>query len=77
MAPEEFTLGATIDQRTTIFTLGRAAAVLLGDGTPTPAAWRGGADLAAIIARACQTAPEARYGSVAEFYAAWRAARSG
>ena len=39
MAPEEFTRGARIDERTTVFTMGRAAAVFLarhgdGDGVP-------------------------------------------
>lgn len=32
MAPEEFCRGAQIDERTTVFTLGRAAYVLLSDG---------------------------------------------
>ena len=33
MAPEEFELGAPIDERTTVFTMGRTAAVLLSDNT--------------------------------------------
>jgi serine/threonine-protein kinase len=37
MAPEEFTLGATIDERTTVFNLGRTAFVFLGE----PGAFRG------------------------------------
>jgi len=32
MAPEEFKRGATIDERTTVFTLGRAAFVFLSEG---------------------------------------------
>lgn len=44
MAPEEFRRGAQIDQRTTVFTLGRAAFVLLSDGPRGEQArrlWRG------------------------------------
>ena len=33
MAPEEFSLNARIDIRTTVYTMGRTAAVLLSDGT--------------------------------------------
>src|SRR5690606_15429825 len=33
MAPEEFTLGAWIDQRTTVFTTGRTILIFLSDGT--------------------------------------------
>ena len=33
MAPEEFELGATIDERTTVFTMGRTAAVLMSDNS--------------------------------------------
>ena len=41
MAPEEFARGARIDERTTLFTMGRAAAVFLAragarDGARTP-----------------------------------------
>ena len=31
MAPEEFALGATIDERSTLFTMGRTAAIFLSD----------------------------------------------
>ena len=41
MAPEEFQRGAVIDQVTNVFNLGRAATVLLGDGTESMGAWRG------------------------------------
>ena len=36
MAPEEFELGARIDERTTVFTMGRTAAVLLAPGSNGP-----------------------------------------
>lgn len=75
MAPEEFTLGAWIDQRTTVYTLGRTILVFLADGTTAPAAFRGPEPLHRVAVRACQPAPERRYGSVAEFCSTWREAR--
>ena len=74
MAPEEFTLGATIDQRTTVFTLGRMAAILLGDGTLTQTAFRGTAQLHQVVLQACQPQPNQRFATVAAFCAAWFAA---
>jgi serine/threonine protein kinase len=71
MAPEELRRGATVDQRTTLFTVARAARVLLGEQD----AWRGGPALDAVVGRATSVAPEDRYRSFAEFARAWRAAR--
>jgi serine/threonine protein kinase, bacterial len=65
MAPEEFELGARIDERTTVFALGRAALVFLGERA-TPA------QLAAAT-RACRPDPADRFASVADFAAAWAA----
>ncbi len=63
MAPEELELGAQIDERTTVFNLGRAAAVFLGDrGTPS--------QLAAAT-RACAPDPSGRFATVAELLEAW------
>src|SRR5689334_8290505 len=63
MAPEEFELGARVDERTTVFNLGRAASVFLGErGTPN--------QLAAAT-RACSPDPEARFATVEAFHAAW------
>jgi serine/threonine-protein kinase len=63
MAPEEFELGARIDERTTVFNLGRAAFIFLGErGIP--------AQLAAAM-RACSPDPAARFASVEGFLAAW------
>jgi serine/threonine-protein kinase len=70
MAPEEFTLGAVIDQRTSVYTLGRTVFVLLGEQ------FRGSAALRAVAERACRERPDDRYPSVAAFCAAWRTARS-
>jgi len=63
MAPEEFELGARIDERTTVFNLGRAALVFLGERATPP-------QLAAAT-RACSPDPAGRFSSVADFVAAW------
>jgi len=41
MAPEEFELGALIDERTNVFVMGRTALVFLSDGTLNAEAFRG------------------------------------
>lgn len=66
MAPEEFELGARIDERTTVFNLGRAAFVFLGERM-TPAQH-------AAASRACSPDPGDRFASVAELAHAFRAA---
>ncbi len=68
MAPEEFTLGALIDQRTSVFTMGRTARVFLGDHLPGP--------LNGVVTRACRPDPADRHASLPEFCAAWHDARS-
>jgi serine/threonine-protein kinase len=77
MAPEELTLGAAIDERTTVFTLGRTAAEFLSDGTLNRPAFRGSDPLFAVMERACREAPEDRFASVEELCAAWFATTSG
>jgi len=77
MAPEEFERGASIDERTTVFTLGRTVANLLSDGTLARSAFRGSDAQFEVVSRACQTSREQRFASVADFYAAWLEAISG
>lgn len=69
MAPEEFERGARIDERTNVFTMGRAASVFLGSDI-------GGA-LGEVVRRACRQERVERYGSMEEFHAAWQQARRG
>jgi serine/threonine protein kinase, bacterial len=64
MAPEEFTLGALIDQRTTVFTMGRVVQEFLGDRAP--------ATVREVAVRACQEEPSQRYGSLSAFWSAWQ-----
>jgi serine/threonine-protein kinase len=78
MAPEESTKGATVDERSTVFTLGRAAFVLLSRG---PAGeqdqnlWRAGDALFQVATTATRPNPGDRYQSVAELIAAWQQAQ--
>jgi serine/threonine protein kinase len=74
MAPEEFQRGATIDQVTNVFTLGRTAMVLLGDGTGSLAGWRGSDAMRDVVLRATTPERAARHQTVREFVGDWRAA---
>lgn len=75
MAPEEFERGARIDERTTVFTMGRTAAVLLSDGTLGRCSFRGSDALYEVVRHACHDDREKRYDSVATFFDAWEDAR--
>lgn len=71
MTPEEFECGARIDERTTVFTMGRTAAVLLSDGTLERQPFRGSDALYEVIRRACCDDRGERYDSMTAFFAAW------
>ena len=77
MAPEEFELGARIDERTTVFTMGRTALVFLSDGSLAAGSFRGSRAQFDVISRAVQPDPDQRYDGVAAFYRAWRAPQTG
>lgn len=70
MAPEELRHGATIDERTTVFGLGRSIHHLFDhhDG------WRGSAHQRDVVTNATQADPGRRFASVADLVAAWTAA---
>jgi len=72
MAPEEFTRGATIDQRTNVYTLGRTAAVLLSDGDLRSDAWRSSDAMREVLLRATSPERDERFPSIAEFARTWR-----
>ena len=79
MAPEEFRRGAQIDERTTVFTLGRAAFVLLSNGQRGEQArslWPGSDTQYRVAQTATQADPARRYQSVAELCRSWRSALS-
>ncbi|WP_196279456.1 serine/threonine protein kinase [Catellatospora vulcania] len=73
MAPEEFRRGAVIDERTTVFNLGRMLRLLL-DGGDVEAAWRGTERQLAVITRGTDPHPGHRHATVGELATAWRAA---
>jgi hypothetical protein len=72
MAPEEALAGARIDERTTVYTLGRTMSVLLSDGTLERTPFRGDDGRFATMLRAADPAPERRFPSIAALDAAWR-----
>ena len=75
MAPEEFELGARIDERTNVFTMGRTAAVFLSDGTLDRDPFRGSDAQYEVIRRACRDDRSERFDSMEAFYRAWEQAR--
>jgi hypothetical protein len=64
-------LGATIDERTTVFTTGRSASVLMSDGSLDREPFMGTDSQLDVMLRACEEDPNDRFQSVAELYAAW------
>ncbi|MGI8522096.1 MAG: hypothetical protein ACR2K3_02130 [Nocardioides sp.] len=76
MAPEEQELGATIDERTTLFVMARTALVLLGDGTLDPARFRGSPAELGVLRRALAPSPADRQPDYAGFLEGWRQSRS-
>ena len=75
MAPEEFELGARIDERTNVFTMGRTAAVFLSDGTLDRAPFRGSEAQFEVMRRACRGDRNERFDSMGAFYREWEQAR--
>lgn len=76
MAPEEFELGAVIDERTTTFTLGRLVWHFGTRLTETAQDFCGSTRVAHVVRQACQESPSERYATVGAFGRAWMAARS-
>jgi serine/threonine-protein kinase len=75
MAPEEHRRGARIDERTTVFVLGRAIRLLL-DAGDDERAWRGTPAQLAVIAHATRADPADRYPTMEALAAAWHRART-
>jgi len=73
LSPEQCTAGAVVDERTTVFTLGRTALILMDEGDAGQA-WRGTEAQLRVLRRATRPDPADRYDGVARFVAAWRAA---
>jgi len=75
MAPEEFELGAVIDERTTMFTLGRLVRHFGTRLTERDDQFCGSPAVADVVRRACRPLPADRYEDVAAFGQAWRSGR--
>lgn len=75
MAPEEFKLGALIDGRTTVFTLGRLIWHFGTRLTENAEDFCGSPAVARVVQHACRPSPAERHDSVASFADAWRIAR--
>lgn len=74
--PEELRRGATIDERSTVYTLGRMALVYLGCARESDALredFRGTDEQFAVATKASAADPDDRLQTVAELHAAWRA----
>lgn len=77
MSPEEYRLGASLDEVTNVFALGVLAHTLLGDdATRSADAWLGSAEQYAVAARAHSPLREDRWPSIAALAEAWRVASS-
>ncbi|WP_345673505.1 serine/threonine protein kinase [Yinghuangia aomiensis] len=73
MAPEETTAGAEINERTTVYALGRAIRLLMDSGD-AESAWRGTSDQLRVVEQATAADPTLRYSTVHELCTRWRAA---
>src|SRR5262249_2772191 len=74
MSPEEFELGALIDERSNVFVMGRTALVFLSDGTLNEKVFRGPNRLFDVLARAVSPERSRRFDSITAFCRAWRMA---
>lgn len=75
MSPEEFELGAEINESTNVFNMGAVSFALLGgelDRSFTK--WEAGKELYDVACRAIERNKSERYSSVEQFYGAWQAA---
>ena len=76
MAPEEFEPGVLIDERTTVFTMGRTAVVLISDSSLDREPFKGSDAQYEIMLQACRKDPDARFQTVVDFRDAWLEAGS-
>lgn len=75
MSPEEFTMGAVIDERTNVFTMGAMAFQLFGGGIErNRAEWQLDQRRYEIALRAVSAAKEARFGTIAALTEEWMGA---
>ena len=76
MSPEEFTLGADIDEITNVYTMGATAFALFGDERDrSMATWRMNTALFDVASKAISERRDERQPSIATLIAEWKAAR--
>lgn len=76
MSPEEFELGAVIDEKTTVFTMGALAFEILGNNRHRDIKfWQGNKALYDVAYRATQADRELRYDKVESLLLAWQSGR--
>ncbi|RKN75785.1 serine/threonine-protein kinase [Paenibacillus ginsengarvi] len=69
MSPEEFQLGAHIDERSNVYTMGATAFQLFGGGTDRSFdQWKAGAELYAFALKAVSKEKEDRYPTIEEYF---------
>lgn len=72
MSPEEFILGAEIDERTNVFNIGAIAFGLLGGELDRSfLKWEAGQELYEVAVKAVEESRSRRFSSVEEFFLAW------
>jgi len=77
MSPEEFQIGAEIDERTNVFLMGATAFQLFGGGIDRSLeTWKAGEKLYYISLQATEIEKENRYQSIDEYFEAWTKACS-
>lgn len=78
MAPEEYEMGAALDESTTVYNMGALAFTFFGDNEDRSArAWSGPEKLYAVASRATREDRARRYPSMRAFLSAWREAVGG
>ncbi|WBW96958.1 serine/threonine protein kinase [Oceanirhabdus sp. W0125-5] len=72
MSPEEFIMGASIDERSNVFNMGAMSFILLGGERDRAfEKWEGDKDLFEIVTKAINPDREQRFKSVSELYSIW------
>jgi serine/threonine-protein kinase len=75
MSPEEYTLGAEIDEKTNVFNMGAAAFVFLGgEKDRNYNKWRCGKELYDVALKAVEPDRNKRYNSMEEYLKEWNKA---
>ncbi len=72
MSPEEFKLGATIDEITNVYTLGAMAFALFGNYKRDLNNWKFSKDLFNVVSKATSDDRDMRHQSIAEFIDDWK-----